>query len=280
MKILVAVLTRGNPLGLVTLIGGLDALKSGNHEVAYVVRYDEDDGCTNDGLWLLKSYGVSAIAARQPRPSSLGAAWNEAIAVAPKWDIAVPFPGDIVPLCVGWDLVCAEAMRGRDAFSWWQTCAPQDAMYPTISRRWYEAAGGRMFCEWFPFWFTDHWFWEVHAFAMGGFLPIVNELVLGGRHEKTSRMRDLAFWFGFFRATRPMRRLEGSLIRERLGQVPLAVEVCAAAVAEMERRDEWQRVRIPEFEERYGGSPDEPDERYMQARAAAEEILTFCARAA
>ncbi len=277
MNIIVAIITRENPLGLTTLVGGLDGLASGNHAIKYVVRYDDDDAASMDALdslcYLLprKVQGVEG-----PRPMTLGEAWNDALQANigfDDWEVAVTLPNDVIPLCEKWDDVLADVLgkdKKRYAVSWRQTCDPTNPVFPTVRKEWCEVVQHQLFPEWFPFWFSDTWIIEVYQFVFGGRLPICTNLTLGGKHDKTRGMRDLKYWFDFFRATRSLRIEEAGRLAGALGRSPYDL---SPAIAEMERQDEWQQTRIPLYEKWFGADIGEPSERYLMAKAKADAWL-------
>ncbi len=277
MNIIVAIITRENPLGLITLVNGLDGLASGNHHIRYSIRYDDDDAVSWNAIQALdehlpdKVWGVEG-----PRPVTLGEAWNDALqgSYLEDWEIAVTLPNDVIPLCEKWDDVLTDAkilgQKKLYAISWRQTCDPTNPVFPTIRREWYEAMGNKLFPEWFPFWFSDTWIIEVHQLAFGTRLPICTNLTLGGKHDKTSGMRDLRFWFLFFAQTRSLRieeagRLAGALNRSPYDSSP--------AIAEMKQHDAWQLDRIPLYEKWFGANQGEPSVRYLIAKRKAEDWL-------
>ncbi len=275
MKIVVAILTRENPLGLITLVGGLHGLESGTNDVRYVVRYDGDDQASYEAVqglsdWLPgKVYEVVL-----PRPVTLGEAWNDALRSARFWDweVCATFPGDVIPMCDQWDSILAGflSVDKHPGVSWTQLCDPQAPVFPCVRREWFDALGGKLFPEWFPFWFSDTWVIEVSNLAFGSRLPIVTNLILGGKHASTSGMRDLRWWFSAFAKTRVLRIREAETLASALGWPRVDP---GPIIVEMEKSDDWQQGRVSQYEKVFNADVGVPSERYLKAKMAMQNLL-------
>ena len=273
MNILVGILSRHRLLGLAGMLGGLRTLESGAHDVRYVVLYDDDDLATDRLMYTFAQLHGDRIAGIYgPRPVTLGDALNKCADFRGwNWDAFVHLVDDCVPLCVGWDVAVENELKVDPLVAWKSHEDPTNPGLITFSRRWYDAAGETEPC-WFPFWFGDTWVAEVHRFVTGRRLRISDVLVTsdGGHRGKTTGMRDLAFWFDFFRQTRPERLVQAGRIAQKLEGTVLDTDT---ALEEMRAWDEWQLGRIGLYERVFGNEGTEPSPRYLVARARAEDHL-------
>ncbi len=272
VRVVVTILARENPIGLITLVGALHATAGGTNDIRYIVRYDHDDVDSLRAIMLLQDDIPNVVGLPGERPLTLGAAWNEALRAGGDWEVAATFPNDVVPMCDQWDSILAGFLKPKEhpGCSWWQTCDPAAPVFPAICRQWFDALDQRLFPEWFPFWFSDTWVVEVSNLAFGTRLPIIKNLQLGGKHEATNGMRDLAWWFSFFAKTRVLRIQEAKRLAEALGWPTKDMH---QALTEMERSDKWQQGRVPLYEQVFKANVGEPSERYLIAKQRAEDWM-------
>lgn len=270
--ILIPILTRSNPTGLITLVTSLDGLAAQPSQLSFIIRYDEDDNDTPPAIAILCRKFSNILPVCKPRPITLGEAWNQTLARPYPWHIAIPFPDDIVPLCEHWDLIVTQAAAALPAFSWSQTCNPQLPMYPTFTRPYYEACDSQPFPEWFPFWESDRWFWERHELATGTALPIISQLKLGGRHGPTRNMREVDFWFQFYDATRGDRLREATHIRQHLDIA--TPPNLTSIIHQQERIYQHHMSQAPFYQQSNAPGPlSAPSEQYLLAKSRAIAYL-------
>ena len=262
LRISVLIASRNNAYNLRTILGALDMLASGRHDIKYVVACDWDDAQTQ----ALVNLDIAMSSKR--RRDCLGTAWNDA---------ALRCPADVYALvtdralCVtpNWDDYIADAFHKDDTrITWWTTNA--GPVIPIVPNKWMEAAGGKIYTDYFPFWFDDTWLHELSAFVHG--LPsylIQASCYIIKRSPTTKRMRDLRFWMDFFIAKRP----------ERIAH---AAQICAMLnlpEPDMAPIEEWLRNNDALWDkhwqewESFAGDSDEPDEGYLEAKKSAEEFM-------
>jgi len=265
MKISVLCASRSNHSNMRTVIGALDMLKSGKHEIRYVVACDWDDGATQSAAERMYQEAIPALSHCKKQNSFLGAVWNEAADSAPA-DVYVIVTDRALCVTPFWDTFIADAVS-KDAkrVTWWTTNA--GPVIPIVPEVWRQAAG-QIYTSYFPFWFDDTWLHEISAMVHG--LP--NYMVQAAcfivkKSPMTKRMRDLRFWMDFFIAKRPERVAHAARIREKLG-LPAPdmkpIEEWFSQNDAMWARDgeKWQEVM---------GDKSEPDDIYFEAKKYAVE---------
>lgn len=260
LKISVLLASRGNPEGLRTTIGTLDALASGKHDINYVVSADEDDYETQNAIPILYVY-------TQKRRPALGTAWNDAAKAVPA-DVYALVTDRSICVSPHWDSYIADAISKDDTrVLWWTTNA--GPVIPIVPHKWLQASG-QIFTDYFPFWFDDTWLHEVSAMVHG--LPnymVQASCFIAKKSPTTKRLRDLRFWMDFFIAKRPERVSEAGKIREALG----------VKTPDMRPIEEWFKANdemwVQNWEkwEALMGDKSEPDESYLKAKKAAEDAI-------
>lgn len=248
---------------LAGVLHSFKTLESGKHEVRYVIGMDEDDHPTLDAAWM---WDMVPCIARQ-RPITLGEAWNAL--VGGSWDACCVLADKHLCLTPGWDdHVATIVSRGIPLCRWTLLRAPEETVL-IMSRKWYDVTG-RIFPEWFPFWFSERWVDEVHQLAFGTSIPMVRELIMTEPTLRTSGLRDLEFWFGFFARTRIERIKEARIVCQYFDR---PMPDSAGTIANMRRQDEWQTPeRIKGYYETRGATSD-PTPQYYEAKQRAEQWL-------
>lgn len=268
LKISVLIASRGNSSGLRSSIGALDMLASGKHDIVYIVSNDFDDVLTQTIVGELLRDDISANIVCQKRVPSLGEAWNNAVSFAPA-DIYALISDRACPVTPIWDTILADAyMKDDTRVLWWTTNA--SPVLPIVTHKWLEAAG-RLYTDYFPFWFDDTWLHEVSAMVHG--LPnymVQAQLFINKKKSPiTKRLRDLRFWMDFFIAKRPERIVHAADIRTKLG---LKMPDIKPIEAWFKSNDEMWNKKCAEWE-KLMGDPSEPDESYFIAKKAAEDAI-------
>lgn len=269
MHIIVPIATRDRPLRLAGALHSLSTLESGKHVVDYIVRIDEDDRRTLAVAPELEAtYRCSLLI--KPRPQSLGQSWNELVQDR-EWDVCVVIADKHLCLTPEWDDIIAEGFgpKHRLALARWTLLRAPEETLLIMSRKWYDVTQ-QVFPEWFPFWFSERWVFEVHKLAFNVGIPMVKDLVMQEPPVRTQNLRDLEFWFDFFAKTRPLRVWESQAIAKawgaRQGNIRPLLE-------EMQKADEWQKPRIPMYYEHRGSATGEPSQEYLMAKQKAETWL-------
>jgi hypothetical protein len=247
----------------------MDALATGNHNIAYVVIVDNDDYITLEHMEHWDKSGMlpdNVHVLVGARDKTINARVNEAIAKYPA-DIYSQIVDDCFPLTQHWDAIF-HAAQELPAFCWKEMNDPNNATFLVISEKWREATG-RFYPEYFPFWFADTWIAEVFLLATGKPIGVINQLSMGGKRGKTQGMRDLAFWFTFFAETRC----------ERIDE---AQRVCKAFGTEYKHNqgnidllmvgDRQQLEKVPHYETVFQ-TTEYPSQIYLDAKTKAETWL-------
>lgn len=282
MKIAVALLTRENPTGLIASVIAADGLASGSHHVTYHIRVERDDVAGAEATRILSNALPGRVFVLDAdRPITLGHAWNEIwnFAIKSEPDALVGFCDDVFPAFNLWDMGVAEMIdtRGVDVFAWRELANPSNITYPVFSKKWYQAAlksEGRIYTEYFPFWFTDTWMAQVYQFALGQPMNIVADMILGGKRATTMNMRDMQFWYDFWMATQDLRIEEGLRMRAAMGWADSDVRPMADELMRLDTRmkpDDVEKSRRVDF--------GPPTEGYLKAKAVAEEWMSQRGRA-
>ena len=209
-------------------------------------------------------YGVRFI--YSPRHDTLGALYNSLVEQA-RGDWLMAMADDYVIDTAGWPSVLTR--YGRRLPNKIGVLFAHDPHHPDfttiycIHRRVY-AMAGYFAAPFFPYWFTDTWWDEIGEMTGLKLEMPINVWLPDGRGE-TQGMRDLAFWVRFFEATRPMRE---AVAREMLGH---AVPESRMALV----RARVAHLSDPVFLREWGRTDaGEPSERYLRAKAVAEEMMT------
>ena len=269
MKIIVPIATRGRPMRLAGALHSLSILQSGKHEVKYVVRVDEDDISTlTVSAQIEETYGVEIV--RKARPVSLGQAWNELVENR-EWDVAVVVADKHLCLTQEWDDIVATAFgpKHRLALARWTLLRAPEETLLIMSRKWYDVTR-QIFPEWFPFWFSERWVFEIHQLAFGVGIPMISDLIMHEPPMKTQGLRDLEFWFAFFAKTRDLRIWSAKDVATAWRVI---MPNTTPILQKMQDGDEWQKPRIPLYYESRGEATAEPTMEYMIAKDRAEKWL-------
>lgn len=262
MRISVIIPSRGRPSLLARALGSLHVRASGKHEVAYIVGCDDDDPNTAALVEQIKARGLPVKAHCGPRSASLGGMVNVMAAANPA-DVYCSLCDDVAALTFGWDeIIHAAWLKRRDGVWWWRT---KDSHYAVVSQKWY-AAAGRIFTDYFPFWWDDVWLIQVGKYVTGKPQQYIDAW-LEDRAPATQRMRDLEFWTDFYWSRASERRAEGNRIRRALGRSAFRIE----QHHEMHPNPDYTR-RTGEIQAKQGErAPPTPE--YLAAKARAEALM-------
>ena len=243
--------------------------QSGQHEIEYVVGVDHDDQWTIDTVFELISMYQGLHMKAHERLPTLGESWN-CLAAGREWDTCCVIADKHLCLTPNWDLGIAQmAAAGVPAARWNLLRAPEETAL-ILSRRLYDVTG-RVFPEFFPFWFSERWVFEVHQLAFGKPIPLVRDLMIHEPAGRTQGLRDLEFWFDFFARSRGARIEEADAVCKAYGH--LAPPGRANLLAEMQAHDEWQKPRIAGYYELRGNAEGPPTPQYEEAKRRAAAWL-------
>lgn len=263
MKITVCIPSRNRPVMLSGAIGSLHARASGKHEITYVIGCDDDDPNTIAVVDLIKARGLPVQAHCAPRSSSLGGMVNVMCAAYPA-DVYCSLCDDVKAGTFDWDEAIHTAwLKRRDGVWWWRT---KESRYAIVSAKWYTAAG-RIFTNYFPFWWDDVWLMQVWRYATGK-SDLWVDAWLEDRAPATQRMRDLEFWTDFYWSRADERRAEADRIRRALGRPAFRLK----PHHELQANPDYT-ARIGAIQAKQGErAPPTPE--YLAAKARAEALMT------
>lgn len=267
LKIAVLCASRNNHGNLRTVIGTLDMLKSGAHDIFYIVGCDDDDRQTQDAVSRLCHDKIFTLGCHTKRMPALGSVWNY-LAASTEADVYALVTDRALCVTPLWDHYIADSCN-KDAARvvWWTTNA--GPVIPIVPKAWLKAAGN-IYTDYFPFWFDDTWLHELSAMVHG--LPnfmVQASCFIGKRSPVTKRMRDLRFWMDFFIHKREERRLHAKAIREKLG----------VKEPDMKPVEEWFRSNDEMWDKTYKQweevmrDPSAVDDSYLIAKKAAEDAM-------
>lgn len=267
MKISVLLPSRGRPESLAATVIAISDKHSGANDVRYVIGCDADDSPTIEMALAMRQSGlpvVPHVASRQP---TLGGLDNLLAARCPA-DVYCVIGDDFHILTPEWDRIVADAWIAKPDGVWWwsgSNTRNDDATAPIISEKW-RAAAGRIFTEYFPFWWDDLWLVEVLRYATGKIGAERLDIWLHDRASTTHRMRDSLFWHDFFWSRRDERKEEARMIAERL---------CWPRVASLDGLDIGKN---PDFDpadiEAKQGERGPPTPEYLCALAHAKALMS------
>lgn len=260
MKISILIPSRGNPKGLIAVIGALKELSSRKHEIDFWVTLDSDDTVTKkDELKpFFDLFDVHLIISE--RSQSMGAMMNNMARQVPKTDCYIPMSDRMMCLTPGWDDIIGTALQKRDdCVYWWDN--EGGTVFAILPARWYKAAG-QIFTEYFPFWFDDTWLAELNILVHGlPHIPLPVKCYMQ-RSTRTKRCRELSFWGEFFIQSRPERMEHAMRIAAAL-DVPMKYDLAVSNL--FERFDEHWRSNCKQMEASFF-DPSEPDASYLKAK--------------
>lgn len=264
MNLAVLMNSRGRADLMKASVLALQELASGKHKITYGIRCDDDDEETwDETLWI---EGSAVI--RGERLPTLGEGLNSlAEELAPRDAYAIWHSASF-PLTVDWDDNIAQGLaQYPEHVLWWQTPGGGAPTLPAFGRRWYEARGA-VFTEIFPFWFDDTWIAELSRFIYGD-LYVLPCFFSQRRSGKTTRLRDLDFWYRLFFALRPQRVEEA---RRMCDSFHRPFRDPSDLLAAMRRDDEDILRRVSAIEAHYGAGW-EGDAQYFATKAKAEIMM-------
>ena len=272
MKITVPIVSRNRPAGLLSVLTSLDALATGSHEITYVLILDDDDHKTLQHIDLWEKQGIfpkGTVLRVGARDKTLNARMNEAAAEFPA-DYYTMLVDDGFPLTQHWDSMF-DGLKDLPAFAWCERNDPKNATFISVSERWRNALG-RVFPEYFPFWFADTWILEVHLLAFAKPIGIVQQLSMGGKRGQTQGMRELPFWFNFFAKTRCERIADATKLAKEWG-FTLNMNDRKDQLSVLEQGDRNQIDNLPKYADLFKNDGSEPGIVYKQAKERAEAWL-------
>lgn len=272
MKISVIIPTRRRPYHLEVVIGALHDLCSRMHDITYVVGCDDDDIATIGMAHVISTRGPKVETFCTRRMGSLGNMVNVMAAKYPA-DVYCSLCDDVEPLTPGWDHILFLHWAQRpDGVWWWRTDKARPATYAIVSDKWYRASG-RIFTDYFPFWWDDVWLLQVWNMASRQ-IPMQAEVWLKDRSFATHRMRDLQFWAKFYESRRTERIMEANRITKALGWPlePLSLRQDGIPLQIGDLKPGFLE-EAPKIEKAQGEVNSPPSPEYVAAKRRAEALM-------
>lgn len=208
MKLVISLATRGRPDRLVdTISKSVENWTDFNTRM--YVQLDQDDPTIEDTLIKLKDIPAFldnlVIPEIRPREDTIGAKWNRALDV--PGDIYLVAADDDAYVTPGYDTKIIEAAkRFPDGcgmiYGHLANLSFSGAVAPT--RKLCEMMEGKIFPEYFPYWFVDHWTDDVARII--GRLSFAAIKTDQSRPGVTQEMREPGWWATWFDAAYLMRR--------------------------------------------------------------------------
>ena len=213
MKLVISLPTRGRPQQL------LDTIRRSTANLVLpntvlMVQVDDDDAATRN------AFSSSAVAGKmdkrvtvsvRPREDTVAAKWNRALCIPA--DLYLVDADDAPFVTPGYDAKLLEAAAKFPdgigmVYGHMANASFSSAVAPTA--RLCELMGSRIFPEYFPYWFVDHWTDDV-AKLIGriSFADVRTDQAAVG---KTMELREPAFWATWFDVAYKMRRREAEAI--------------------------------------------------------------------
>ncbi len=207
MKLVISLATRGRPDRLIDTVTKSVANWTDPNTILQIQADDDDvatiDACGRQGWPSLKD-GRVAICVR-PREDTIAAKWNRALDV--PGDVYLVAADDDPYVTKGYDTKIIEAAkRFPDGigmiYGHLANLSFSGAVAPT--RRLCELMGNKIFPEYFPYWFCDHWTDDVARII--GRLSFANLATDQSKPGVTQEMREPGWWATWFDAAYLMRR--------------------------------------------------------------------------
>jgi hypothetical protein len=281
MKLTVIIPSRGRATKLVGAIHALSSLESGDNEVTYGVVCDKDDEETCATVKILQGRFRLAYLI-QDRAPSLGGMVNKMAEYMPA-DVYLSLTDDALCMTKDWDKFISDAAtENPNGVWWWESADPDKPMLLAIVSENWRRAAGRIFTDYFPFWYDDIWLltlWILAAEAPMLTLPI--KILDCPAH--THRMRDLRFWHNFYLKTQPLRVKAAKDIAAKLGfeqSTKFGELMGVKGLSITKQLSERLSATPPEFESKMeeieqsqGETSKEPTPEYVAAKQRAETLL-------
>jgi len=215
------------------------------------------------------------------RGPSLGQMVNDMVEHMPA-DVYMSFADDVLCLTPNWDQIVAEEWeKNKKGVWWWEPALPErPVLYAIVSDEWKRAAG-RVFTDYFPYWYDDLWLLSLWILATEG--PMLTmPIKIMDCPMATTRMRDLRFWHNFYISMMPERVKRAKEIAEKLGFPQSKLIGASVGLPNLSITDalaERLCVTPQEFEESMEkieanqGDKEPPTQSYLKAKARAEKLL-------
>lgn len=280
MKLTMNIATRGRPELLRTTLEKTLPNVS-RPDTTIMVSVDDDDEKTIQ-LFKTTPFSGKVLVSVRPREDSRGEKYDRALTEAPA-DIYLPAVDCAPILTPGWDQkIIDKAQLFPDGIGCVHTPFVYHSTFPpglqALTAKWVEKVG-YIYNPEYPFWFIDH---EVHDLArlIGRYFCVnVNVETAPMRPQTTIRLRDLAFWAGYYDMMALERRAKArAIIESKDFLTPDWIKKDLienyAWIEDGSRQINDSCRRNAANIEAQRGDKNPPDEGYLRARDKAERKLS------
>ena len=214
MKLVVSIASRGRPDRLAATVRQ-NLAHAVLPDTVIAVALDNDDKPSIGALAHLAEQldptGNRILASVKPREDTIAEKWNRALAVPADCYLAV---GDDDPIATrGYD---AEILKAAAIFPdgigmvYGHLANASFSSMVAPTRGLVEKMGGKIFPEYFPYWFCDHWTDDVARII--GRISFADVRTDQSKPGKTQEMREPGWWATWFDAARVYRRKQAHAI--------------------------------------------------------------------
>lgn len=220
MKLSINLATRGRPELLISTIERtLSNIVCPDTQL--IVSADDDDDGTAEVITARYYDHPQVGLSIEPREDSLGAKYNRVLEVAPA-DVYLAMVDYAPHVTSGFDQKILDAAAYLPDGIGVVYNHMANLSFPginAVTALMVEAMGGKMYPEYFPVWFIDHWLDDIARYI--GRISFADVEIDTLRRPGTQNMRDLEFWTRFFTMTAPMREdIAKSIIRSPIFEAP------------------------------------------------------------
>lgn len=204
MRLVVSIATRGRPERLIETMRR-SAPNFVLPNTCFMIQIDADDAETIAVIPEVEEIDKRILIDVREREDNLGAKWNRAVEIPADVYTIV---GDDDPFCTSeCDARILEAgQRFPDGigmvYGHMANASFSGIVSPTA--KFCEKMGGRIFVDYFPYWFVDHWTDDIARII--GRISFADVRTDQSRPGKTQEMREPGWWATFFDAAYLMRR--------------------------------------------------------------------------
>lgn len=269
MLISVVIPSRCRPFKLFNSVLTLWELRSGEHDIEFIIGLDDDDDDASLVEHLVISADVPFHVIRQPGFNTLGGKVDSLLKHC-RGDVLTVLGDRCLALTLGWDVELAKLDLDPHRVAWWRGLH-EICECPVMPRLWVKANAGPVVPDLFPFWHIDTWVREVDAFVSGRNPWFLEVRFANPRRGPTHDGRDLAFWAKVFAFTRKQRMEQAAHIRKRFS-LPEPANM-AEILDALRQEDEFRLENADSCEARFG-TKLLPGEKYLKAKAKAECLLS------
>lgn len=208
MQLVISLATRGRPDRLIDTVSRSYANWTDPNTRLYV-QLDQDDPTLDQTIAKLKDEPCAldnmVVADVRPREDTIARKWNRALDV--PGDVYLVAADDDAYITPGYDTKIIEAAKRFPdgigmVYGHLANLSFSGAVAPT--RKLCELMGGKIFPEYFPYWFVDHWTDDVARII--GRLSFANIRTDQSKPGVTQEMREPGWWATWFDAAYLMRR--------------------------------------------------------------------------